>query len=104
MIFIFIYFYIKVSNVTPQFVVAAITGYFHSIACAANANGVGGSLQDILRFSHCGSTMDLLQKFKWFYRISFLFSKYYYFGFLQFLANQTEFHSNSFLALRVNLF
>ena len=28
-------------------------------------------------------------------KISFLFSEYYYFGFLQFLANQTEFHSNS---------
>ena len=28
-------------------------------------------------------------------RISFLFSEFYYFGFLQFLANQTEFHSNS---------
>ena len=44
-------------------------------------------------FSHCGTTMDLLQKFKWLYRISFLFFEYYYFGFLQFLANQTEFLS-----------
>lgn len=28
-----------------QFVVAAVTGYFHSIACAANAKGVDDSLQ-----------------------------------------------------------
>ncbi|KAL5560921.1 hypothetical protein UlMin_030668 [Ulmus minor] len=32
-----------------QFVVAAVTGYFHSIACAANSKGVDDSLQDILR-------------------------------------------------------
>lgn len=30
-----------------QFVVAAVTGYFHSIACAANAKGVDDSLQVI---------------------------------------------------------
>lgn len=33
------------SNVAAQFVVAAVTGYFHSIACAANGKGVDDSLQ-----------------------------------------------------------
>lgn len=33
------------SEVAEQFVVAAVTGYFHSIACAANAKGVDDSLQ-----------------------------------------------------------
>ena len=42
-------FYIKVPNVTAQFVVAAVTWYFHSIECAANAKGVDDSLQYILR-------------------------------------------------------
>lgn len=28
-----------------QYVVSAVTGYFHSIACAANAKGVDDSLQ-----------------------------------------------------------
>ena len=42
-------FYIKVPNVTAQFVVAAVTWYFHSIECAANAKGVDDSLQDLLR-------------------------------------------------------
>ncbi|KAF3971928.1 hypothetical protein CMV_004520 [Castanea mollissima] len=60
-------FYLKVPNVTAQFVtqfvVAAVTGYFHSIACAANAKGVDDSLQDILRlltlwFNH-GSTAEV---------------------------------------------
>ena len=32
-------------NVASQFVVAAVTGYFHSIACAANTKGVDDSLQ-----------------------------------------------------------
>eukprot|EP00262_Sarcandra_glabra_P013512 TRINITY_DN3761_c0_g3_i1.p1 TRINITY_DN3761_c0_g3~~TRINITY_DN3761_c0_g3_i1.p1 ORF type:complete len:827 (+),score=138.38 TRINITY_DN3761_c0_g3_i1:92-2482(+) len=32
-----------------QYVVAAVTGYFHSIACAATSKGVDDSLQDILR-------------------------------------------------------
>ena len=32
-------------NVASEFVVAAVTGYFHSIACAANAKGVDDSLQ-----------------------------------------------------------
>ncbi|KAI7999347.1 Serine/threonine-protein kinase TOR [Camellia lanceoleosa] len=36
-------------HLTAHFVVAAVTGYFHSIACAANAKGVDESLQDILR-------------------------------------------------------
>ncbi|PWA90617.1 target of rapamycin [Artemisia annua] len=36
-------------NFASQFVVAAVTGYFHSIACAAHAKGVDDSLQDILR-------------------------------------------------------
>ena len=42
-------FYIKVPNVIAQFVVAAVTWYFHSIECAVNAKGVDDSLQDILR-------------------------------------------------------
>lgn len=33
------------SNVAGQFVVAAVTGYIHSIACAAHAKGVDDSLQ-----------------------------------------------------------
>ncbi|KAK4259382.1 hypothetical protein QN277_005720 [Acacia crassicarpa] len=46
-----------------QFVVAAVTGYFHSIACGANAKGVDDSLQDILRlltlwFNH-GATIEV---------------------------------------------
>ncbi|KAG8650537.1 serine/threonine-protein kinase TOR isoform X2 [Manihot esculenta] len=50
-------------NVTSQFVVAAVTGYFHSIACAANSKGVDDSLQDILRlltlwFNH-GATAEV---------------------------------------------
>ncbi|KAJ6985134.1 hypothetical protein NC653_023190 [Populus alba x Populus x berolinensis] len=50
-------------NVASQFVVAAVTGYFHSIAYAANAKGVDGSLQDILRlltlwFNH-GDTAEV---------------------------------------------
>jgi hypothetical protein len=32
-------------DIAAQFVVAAVTGYFHSIACAANSKGVDGSLQ-----------------------------------------------------------
>lgn len=48
-------------TVASQFVVAAVTGYFHSIACAANAKGVDDSLQDILRlltlwFNHGATT------------------------------------------------
>lgn len=51
------------ANVAAQFVVAAVTGYFHSIACAANAKGVDDSLQDILRlltlwFNH-GATVEV---------------------------------------------
>uniref|UniRef100_A0A6N2L582 Serine/threonine-protein kinase TOR n=1 Tax=Salix viminalis TaxID=40686 RepID=A0A6N2L582_SALVM len=50
-------------NVASQFVVEAVTGYFHSIAYAANAKGVDGSLQDILRlltlwFNH-GDTAEV---------------------------------------------
>lgn len=49
------------ANMTGQFVVAAVTGYFHSIACAANSKGVDDSLQDILRlltlwFNHGATT------------------------------------------------
>lgn len=33
------------SDFAAQFVVAAVTGYFHSIACGANAKGVDDSLQ-----------------------------------------------------------
>ncbi|XP_057977812.1 serine/threonine-protein kinase TOR isoform X2 [Malania oleifera] len=47
--------------IAAQFVVAAVTGYFHSIAFAANAKGVDDSLQDILRlltlwFNHGATT------------------------------------------------
>lgn len=50
-------------GVAAQFVVAAVTGYFHSIACAAHAKGVDDSLQDILRlltlwFNH-GATSEV---------------------------------------------
>lgn len=33
------------ASTAGQFVVAAVTGYFHSIACAANSKGVDDSLQ-----------------------------------------------------------
>ncbi|PSS02733.1 Serine/threonine-protein kinase [Actinidia chinensis var. chinensis] len=50
-------------SAADKFVVAAVTGYFHSIACAANAKGVDDSLQDILRlltlwFNH-GATAEV---------------------------------------------
>ncbi|MBA0833538.1 hypothetical protein Goarm_005973, partial [Gossypium armourianum] len=50
-------------TIASQFVVAAVTGYFHSIACAANTKGVNDSLQDILRlltlwFNH-GATSEV---------------------------------------------
>ncbi|KAH9655479.1 serine/threonine-protein kinase TOR [Citrus sinensis] len=50
-------------SVASQFVVHAVTGYFHSIACAAHAKGVDDSLQDILRlltlwFNH-GATEEV---------------------------------------------
>lgn len=32
-------------GIAAQFVVAAVTGYFHSIACAAHSKGVDDSLQ-----------------------------------------------------------
>ncbi|KAL1192594.1 Serine/threonine-protein kinase TOR [Cardamine amara subsp. amara] len=55
--------YIQKGQKSSEFVVAAVTGYFHSIACAANAKGVDDSLQDILRlltlwFNH-GATADV---------------------------------------------
>lgn len=37
--------YISRGQIASQFVVSAVTGYFHSIACAANAKGVDDSLQ-----------------------------------------------------------
>ncbi|KAM1457733.1 hypothetical protein ACFX13_035729 [Malus domestica] len=51
------------ASVTSQFVVAAVNGYFHSIACSANTKGVDDSLQDILRlltlwFNH-GATAEV---------------------------------------------
>nr|XP_016478294.1 PREDICTED: LOW QUALITY PROTEIN: serine/threonine-protein kinase TOR-like [Nicotiana tabacum] len=51
------------ANIASQFVVAAVTGYFHSIACGAHAKGVDDSLQDILRlltlwFNH-GATSEV---------------------------------------------
>lgn len=50
-------------SIAAQFVVAAVNGYFHSIACAAHAKGVDDSLQDILRlltlwFNH-GATSEV---------------------------------------------
>ncbi|XP_004292060.1 PREDICTED: serine/threonine-protein kinase TOR [Fragaria vesca subsp. vesca] len=51
------------ASAASQFVVAAVTGYFHSIACSANTKGVDDSLQDILRlltlwFNH-GATAEV---------------------------------------------
>ncbi|XP_031383805.1 serine/threonine-protein kinase TOR isoform X3 [Punica granatum] len=51
------------SSIAAQYVVQAVTGYFHSISCAANAKGADDSLQDILRlltlwFNH-GSTVEV---------------------------------------------
>ncbi|XP_028958004.2 serine/threonine-protein kinase TOR isoform X1 [Malus domestica] len=51
------------ASVASQFVVAAVNGYFHSIACSANTKGVDDSLQDILRlltlwFNH-GATAEV---------------------------------------------
>ncbi|KAK9943792.1 hypothetical protein M0R45_009388 [Rubus argutus] len=37
------------ASAASQFVVTAVTGYFHSIACSANTKGVDDSFQDILR-------------------------------------------------------
>lgn len=34
---------------TAQYVVSAVTGYFHSISCGAHAKGVDDSLQVIIR-------------------------------------------------------
>ncbi|VFQ96023.1 unnamed protein product [Cuscuta campestris] len=50
-------------GLAAQFVVAAVTGYFHSIACSAHSKGVDDSLQDILRlltlwFNH-GATSEV---------------------------------------------
>ncbi|KAL5182201.1 Serine/threonine-protein kinase TOR [Glycine soja] len=55
-------------DVAAQFVAAAVTGYFHSIACAANSKGVDDSLQDILRlltlwFNH-GATAEVQMALK----------------------------------------
>lgn len=38
-------YYISRGQIASQFVVSAVTGYFYSIACAANAKGVDDSLQ-----------------------------------------------------------
>ena len=38
-------FTVRGFSAADKFVVAAITGYFHFIACAANAKGVDDSLQ-----------------------------------------------------------
>ncbi|CAL9151414.1 unnamed protein product [Musa hybrid cultivar] len=50
-------------DVAGKYVVAAVTGYFYSIACASTAKGVDDSLQDILRlltlwFNH-GATSEV---------------------------------------------
>jgi len=37
--------YISRGQIASQYVVSAVTGYFYSIACAANAKGVDDSLQ-----------------------------------------------------------
>lgn len=47
------------ANIAAQFVVAAVTGYFHSIACGAHAKGVDDSLQVISE-----STANLIQFIK----------------------------------------
>lgn len=39
-------------DVAAQFVAAAVTGYFHSIACAANSKGVDDSLQVSYNFCY----------------------------------------------------
>ncbi|KAL9367546.1 hypothetical protein Peur_038745 [Populus x canadensis] len=62
-------------NVASQFVVSAVTGYFHSIACAANAKGVDDSLQDILRlltlwFNHGASAEVQMALQKGFYHVN----------------------------------
>ncbi|XP_038982976.1 serine/threonine-protein kinase TOR isoform X2 [Phoenix dactylifera] len=49
--------------ITEKYVVAAVTGYFYSIACASTAKGVDDNLQDILRlltlwFNH-GATSEV---------------------------------------------
>ncbi|KAG0471250.1 hypothetical protein HPP92_015796 [Vanilla planifolia] len=49
-----------------QYVVAAVTGYFYSIACASNAKGVDDSLQDILRlltlWFNFGATSEIIAR------------------------------------------
>lgn len=42
-----------INTVASQFVVAAVTGYFHSIACGAHAKGVDDSLQVNFCFIIC---------------------------------------------------
>ncbi|KAJ4823015.1 hypothetical protein Tsubulata_009220, partial [Turnera subulata] len=51
------------SSVASQFVVAAVTGYFHSIACGANAKGVDDSLQPLMKpiFELCHLQQDILR-------------------------------------------
>ncbi|KAJ4809422.1 Serine/threonine-protein kinase [Rhynchospora pubera] len=49
------------SEIVGKYVVAAVTGYFYSIACASTSKGVDDSLQDILRlltlwFNHGATT------------------------------------------------
>ncbi|CAA7396540.1 unnamed protein product [Spirodela intermedia] len=39
----------RCNSISGQYVVAAVTGYFFSISCAATSKGVDDSLQDILR-------------------------------------------------------
>ncbi|XP_020086675.1 serine/threonine-protein kinase TOR isoform X1 [Ananas comosus] len=51
------------SDIAGKYVVAAVTGYFYSIACASTTKGVDDSLQDILRlltlwFNH-GATSEV---------------------------------------------
>ncbi|KAH0784688.1 hypothetical protein KY290_004286 [Solanum tuberosum] len=50
------------ANIAAQFIVAAITGYFHSIACGAHAKGVDDSLQIIRRIhSNNHAVRELIQ-------------------------------------------
>ncbi|KAK9666552.1 hypothetical protein RND81_14G193000 [Saponaria officinalis] len=56
------------ASTAEQFVVSAVTGYFHSIACGANSKGGDDSLQDILRlltlwFNH-GATANVQMALK----------------------------------------
>lgn len=50
-------------DIATQFVVTAVTGYFQSIACAANSKGVDGSLQQFF-FGFLGGSVVVIRR--WF--------------------------------------